>query len=286
MDTYKIFYNTSKDVYYHIAVEKYLLETLEPHTNVLYLWQSSGAVVVGKHQNIWKECNYKVCLDNNIKIARRISGGGAVYQDLGNLNFSFISSKESCSLDNNFAILLNMLHRLGINVKRNKNNNLTVDGKKILGSSFSIKKNAVLHNASLLIDTDLSLLHKVLKPSFSTIESRSVESHHSAVVSCCAVSPGPTVKKIIKRTVQEFQRVYDTREKMAVNSPEVSPDGIAEYYREITDNSWNFGRNPFWSVFPNDDGYNDNTTLIKILNDGKINTDTFYHRELIEEPVT
>lgn len=275
MEQNEIYYNTSKDVYHHLAVEKYLLDTIAPRSNILYIWQSSSAVVIGKNQNVWKECDYKVCVDNNIKIARRISGGGAVYQDPGNLNLSFISSKDAYNLDSNFTILLKALKNFGIIAERNQNNNLTVKGKKISGSSFCIKKNAVLHHASLLVNADLPLLYEVLQPSFSTIESRSVESHHSEVINCKTVSPEISAKKLINKTAREFRNFYGTTKKIGVNQPKVSLDQVHNYYMEITDNAWNFGRNPFWNVIPEDDGYEDKDTLVSILNHGKINSPAF-----------
>ena len=285
MNTYNIFYNTSKDIYHHLAVEKYLLNTVAPHTNILYIWQSRGAVVIGKHQNVWKECNYKICLKNNIAIARRLSGGVAIFQDLGNINFSFISSRDSYSVENNFTILLNTLSNLGIKAERNQKNDILVAGKKNSDSSFCIKKHGVLHHASLLINTNLPLLYHVLQPSFSTIESNGVNSEHSEVTNSSLIVKKTSINTVIDSVIKEFQHVYATTIPVQKNSPLVSVRSIQAWYEELSSNKWIFGRNPFWSVLPSDDGYDPREKIVSILNNGKPHDVPCYTELYLEEPV-
>ena len=98
--------STNNDLFHNLAFEEYAMENLAGEYKILFLWQSAGSIVIGKNQNPFKECNVGNVLEYKIQLGRRVSGGGTVYQDLGNMNFSFISGKELFNTDENFSLII------------------------------------------------------------------------------------------------------------------------------------------------------------------------------------
>jgi lipoate-protein ligase A len=153
--------NRITDVYFNLAAEEYLLKNCRE--NIFMLWQSEPSVIVGKHQNIQEEVNEDYVRTNRIKIARRFSGGGAVYHDLGNLNLSFIETNTHVDFDVFAQRILNMLGSLDIKVELDTRRAIFIDGLKISGSAQSIHKDRVLFHATLLFSSDLNRLIQALE---------------------------------------------------------------------------------------------------------------------------
>jgi len=154
----------NRDPFFCLAAEEYLLKNFRE--DIFMLWQSSDTVVIGKHQNALGEIDYKFVKGNNIKLARRISGGGAVYHDSGNLNFTFIKTVQNSS-EINFDIfiqpLIDSFAKLNLTVTISGHNNLMTGGRKISGNAQHIYKNRVLHHGTLLFNSDLKNLGLSLK---------------------------------------------------------------------------------------------------------------------------
>ncbi|MDD4514584.1 lipoate--protein ligase family protein [Massilibacteroides sp.] len=148
--------NRTTDVYFNLAAEEYLLKNTQK--DVFMLWQNDPCVVIGKHQDIFAEVNIGFVNENKIKIARRYSGGGAVYHDQGNLNFTFIETNKSADFDIFTRKLIDMLAPLGISASTDERRGITIDGLKISGSAQSIYKDRVLFHATLLYSSDLQKL--------------------------------------------------------------------------------------------------------------------------------
>jgi lipoyltransferase and lipoate-protein ligase len=148
--------NRITDVYFNLAAEEYLLKNTRKE--VFMLWQNEPAVVIGKHQDIFDEVNTKFANENQIKIARRLSGGGAVYHDLGNLNLTFIETNASVNFDSYVQQLINLLNALGITASADERRGINIHGLKISGSAQSIHKDRVLFHATLLFSSDLQRL--------------------------------------------------------------------------------------------------------------------------------
>jgi lipoate-protein ligase A len=174
--------NKNTDIYFNLALEEYLLK----YTNDDYIiiWQSGNSLVFGKHQNVFEEINLKHVLENNINIARRISGGGTVYHDFGNINFSFILTKEAgkqVDFKSNTKPIFNYLKNLGLNVNYSKRHDIFIDDNKISGNAEHVYKNRVLHHGTLLFNSNLDLLNKSLKKNTSKFSSKAVKSASSQV---------------------------------------------------------------------------------------------------------
>ncbi|MDR1585253.1 MAG: lipoate--protein ligase family protein [Prevotellaceae bacterium] len=153
--------NISTDPYFNLAAEEYLFKNFTD--DIFMLWQNEASVIVGKHQNVWAEVNMDVVTEKNIPVARRFSGGGAVYHDLGNLNLTFIENNDNVDFNTFAGQIVSFLAVLGIPAQYNERRALLIDGLKISGSAQSVHKNRALYHATLLFDSDLETLAEVLE---------------------------------------------------------------------------------------------------------------------------
>ncbi len=174
--------NNSKNPYFNLAAEEYLLKHKDE--DIFMLWQNKDTVVVGKHQNIYAEINLDFVRENNINLARRLSGGGTVYHDLGNINFTYImTGKYGKMVD--FAKytddIVQALHSMNIPASRNKRNDLIIDNKKISGNAEHVFKNRVLHHGTLLFNSELDVLNKAIKAPETKYTDKAVQSVRSKV---------------------------------------------------------------------------------------------------------
>ena len=170
--------------YYNLAAEEYLLKNIDQ--DILMLWQGENSVVVGKHQNALSEINHRYVYDQHIKVARRLSGGGTVFHDHGNLNFSFIRTMnrpENIRFTLFTQPILQVLNQLPLRFPAVANNrsDLLIDGKKISGNAEHLYKKKVLHHGTLLFNSQLGKLNLALKADLSRFKDKSVQSNRSEV---------------------------------------------------------------------------------------------------------
>ena len=170
------------DPYFNLAAEEYLLKNFAE--DVFMLWQSESAIVVGKHQNALAEINHRYVDGNGIKVARRLSGGGTVFHDPGNLNFTFIKNVDRID-QVNFKVftqpIVEVMKKLGLEAYTTGRNDLLLDGKKISGNAEHVYKKRVLHHGTLLFDSHLDKLRNALKVDLSRFEDKAVQSNRSEV---------------------------------------------------------------------------------------------------------
>lgn len=175
--------NMSTDPYYNLALEEYLL-TNYTEGNIVMLWQNDNTVVIGRHQNVLEEINQGYVEEHDIKVARRSTGGGAVYHDLGNLNYTIITdyfeAKESL-LKVFSGALIEALKELGIEAYFSGRNDVMIGEKKISGTAQKIYKNRVLHHGCILFDSDLDKIAACLHVSPEKFKTKSVKSVRSRV---------------------------------------------------------------------------------------------------------
>ncbi|MDL2327447.1 lipoate--protein ligase [Ruminococcaceae bacterium OttesenSCG-928-A11] len=175
--------SASTDPYFNLALEQYVFDELDPAHSYFMLWQNDNAIIVGKHQNTIAEINPAFVEEKGITVARRLSGGGAVYHDMGNLNFTFIVDAEGTGFD--FATfcrpVVNALASLGVTAEISGRNDMTIDGKKFSGNAQYSKRGRVMHHGTLMYDSDLSVLAGALQVSKDKIESKGIASVRSRV---------------------------------------------------------------------------------------------------------
>ena len=174
--------NPFNDIYFNLAAEEYLLKNFTE--DIFMIWQSEPCVVVGKHQNLKVEVNLDFAHENQIKIARRFSGGGTVYQDMGNINLTFIEESEHPDFNKFADKMVSVLASIGVESVADERRALFIDGNKISGSAQFLHKNKVLYHATLLYSTDLIMLEKAvfLLKELSVIKAENIAKPDLAIV--------------------------------------------------------------------------------------------------------
>ena len=189
----------SNNILFNLATEEYIFEHIEIENPLLFLWRNNPTIIMGKHQNPWKECRVQLLEENNVMLARRKTGGGCVYQDLGNSVFSFINPvKENIDFKTmNNEVLLGALEKgFGVKGEASGRNDLTVDGRKVSGSAYKLKLGRKdgsgrrsLHHGTMLLDLELGALGKYLSPNKKKLESKGVDSVISRVLNLKELVP-------------------------------------------------------------------------------------------------
>ena len=196
------------DPYYNLALEEHLLSRVTPDSCILYLWQNRNTVVIGRNQNPWAECRTALLQAEGGHLARRLSGGGAVYHDLGNLNFTFICKEEHYDLQKQLSVIKAAVKLAGIDAEFSGRNDLLADGKKFSGNAFYHSKGAAYHHGTLLIRTDADKLQRYLSPPKAKLEAKGIASVRSRVVNLTELSPALTCEIMKSYMVQAFSRIY------------------------------------------------------------------------------
>lgn len=195
--------NNSKDPYFNLALEDIILKEYFHEEPILILWQNYNTIVIGKNQNALEEINQKAVENDGVKVARRLSGGGAVFQDEGNLCFTFIhqANKENVSNYEHFLQpIIKVLQKLGLNAQYSGKNDLSIDGKKISGNAQYYWNNRILHHGTILYNVDLSKLQKYLNVDPIKIASKAIKSVQARVTNIL-----PLLKE--KITIEQFKNL-------------------------------------------------------------------------------
>lgn len=234
-----VYEGTSWDPYYNLAMEEHLLQSVKPGMCILYLWQNENTVVIGQNQNAWKECRLSLLEAENGKLARRLSGGGAVFHDLGNLNFTFLMPSEDYDLDRQLQVILEACNTLGIPAEKSGRNDILADGRKFSGNAFYRGKEKSYHHGTLLVDVDMEKLSRYLSPSKAKMEAKGVASVRSRVVNLREFCPDLTISRLKEELVQAFSRVYG-----GPIAPWEDVDALAveELRRRNETWEWNYGK--------------------------------------------
>ena len=186
--------NSITDPYLNLALEEYCLRNLDAAFDYLLFYVNEPSIIVGKHQNLFQEFNFEYAQDNGIQLVRRISGGGAVYHDDGNLNFSFITGFSRQKLDYFKKLIqpiIATLHHLDIPAEMTEKNNIVVEDKKISGNSQYTNTNRMLSHGTLLFDSDLQALENSLDTTLEVVKSRGIRSIKSDVTNIAKYLPHP-----------------------------------------------------------------------------------------------
>ena len=224
---YKYICSENTSPYYNLALERSLFDFVDEDTVILYLWQNSHTIVIGKNQNAYAECKVDEFIGAGGTLARRPSGGGAVYHDLGNLNFSIIC-KESIAKEHTYQrIVKEALGYFGIVSEFNGRNDLTVDDKKFSGNAFYVKDDVLCQHGTILINSDFKELSKYLTPDISKLERNHVKSVESRVVNLSEISDKITVESMKEAMIKATN---------AVRLEEEPTESKVEEYKKIFEN--------------------------------------------------
>lgn len=238
--------STSTDPYYNLAMEEYIFEKLDRSKSYFFLWQNSNTVVVGKYQNTAEEIHQKYVDAHGIRVARRLSGGGAVYHDKGNLNFTFVVDANGQS-NFDFSVfvvpVIRVLKQLGIQAEFTGRNDITIQGKKISGNSQYIKDGRLLHHGCVMLDSNLTTVADVLKVKDSKFTSKSAKSVHSRVTTINEHAASPVSMDTFKQLLKA--EIFRTNQ---METMEISKEGMEEIERLRNEKyatwDWIYGQSP------------------------------------------
>ena len=203
-----LYETSSLDPYRNLAVEELLLHVVPDEGCILYLWQNQNTVVIGQNQNAWKECRTTLLEQEGGHLARRLSGGGAVFHDLGNLNFTFLVPSEAYDLDRQLRVIETACRSLGIRAERSGRNDVLAEGRKFSGNAFYHSQGRSYHHGTLLIDADMQKMGRYLNPSKAKLASKGVDSVRSRVVNLRELCPGLSVGTMKQAMRMAFEAVY------------------------------------------------------------------------------
>lgn len=241
IETIRLYESGSHDPYYNLAVEQHLLETVAANTCILYLWQNQNTVVIGKNQNAWKECRTTLLEQEGGHLARRLSGGGAVFHDLGNLNFTFLVPQADYDLDRQLTVIQEAVRSLGIQAERSGRNDVLAEGRKFSGNAFYKNGIQAYHHGTLLVDVDTQRMSRYLNPSKAKLQSKGVDSVRSRVVNLRELNPDITIPGLKAALAEAFSRVYGLP--LAQIAPETLDAGAIEALRRRNESwEWLYGK--------------------------------------------
>ena len=245
MNKRTILVHSGTNPYRNLALENYLMDVVEEHECILYLWQNRRTVVIGRNQNAWKECRTKSLSGDGGFLARRLSGGGAVFHDLGNLNFTFIARRPYYEVDRQLAVILEAVRMCGIRAEKSGRNDLEAEGRKFSGNAFYQTADVGCHHGTLLIRVDQQLLGRYLNVSPQKLKAKSVDSVRSRVVNLTDLNPQITVAGMKEKLELAFAKVYEGPVR-PMNPSRIRMEKLEALEKKFASWEWNYGqRLPF-----------------------------------------
>lgn len=236
--------STSMNPYFNLALEEYVFERMPRDESYFMLWQNTNTIVIGKYQNTIEEINQQFADENQISVARRLSGGGAVYHDAGNLNFTFIVDQAAAE-DFNFKVfvipIINTLKGFGVKAEFNGRNDITIDGKKISGNSQYGKRGRLLHHGCIMLDSNLTRVADALRVKEAKFTSKNAKSVRSRVTTINANAPEPIAMESFKHALKENILGSGSIEPYVLTEEDLTE--IRRLQREKYETwEWNYGR--------------------------------------------
>lgn len=229
------------DPYYNLALEEELLRNVDENEIILYLWQNYRTIVIGRNQNPFLECDIDRMKAEGVRLARRISGGGAVYHDMGNLNFTFISKEKNSDIKRQIEVIRAAAESFGIDAQFSGRNDLLCEGRKFSGHAFYSEDGNCFHHGTIMIDVDKSVLAKLLKPSRLKLEAKGIASVKSRVVNLSEICSYITAENMKEALKDSFEREYGHLQEYIEYSRDNFIPSIIDRY---SDNDWIYGESP------------------------------------------
>jgi len=242
--------NSSTDPYFNMALEEYIVKNMDGTQNFFMLWQNHPTVVVGRNQNTVEEINQPHIKEHGITVVRRLSGGGAVYHDHGNLNFTFVlnDNKDFANFQKFTRPVINALGRLGITAENNGRNDISIEGRKFSGNAQFKHKNRLLHHGTLLFNSNIEEMVQALNPSGAKISSKGIKSVRSRVTNICEHLFTPV-------SIEEFKQVLTEevfREEHNNDSCQLSESDLQAINQLRNDKyatwAWVYGTSPPYNI--------------------------------------
>ena len=245
---------TTTDPAFNLAAEQYVFDCLPKDRSYFMLWQNENAVIIGKYQNTLAEINRPYVEAHKIKVVRRLSGGGAVYHDLGNLNYTYITDAgelETLNMRVFCEPIVRALAEFGVTAEINGRNDMTIDGKKFSGNAQYLRHGRVMHHGTLLYNSDLSAVSKALQVDPEKIRAKGIESVRSRVTNIRRYMKEDVPLFVFREMLLEFIRRETESEDYEFSEEDVHE--IERIRRERYDTwEWNYGKSPECTILKSD----------------------------------
>lgn len=234
----------------NLAVEEYLLHYCEETGHaVLYLWQNENTVVIGRNQNAYTECNVAYIKAHNVCIVRRLTGGGAVYHDLGNLNYTIIVPKPVYDINRSTGLIVASLRRLGIDAENNGRNDICINGRKVSGNAYYSNEKVGMHHGTILFRVNGDKMGSVLSVSRKKLSKHGISSVRARIGDICSKYPNIEISDIENAIRENFCHEYGFNELQDI---EVSRRELEPYMEKYSSDAWNLERIQEYDVFTED----------------------------------
>ena len=241
----EIIISNQYDPFLNRAVETYLTDSQDAETVTMYLWKNERTVVIGINQNPYSECNVRQLLDDGGHLMRRKTGGGAVYHDLGNLNFSFIASKKNYDVRRQLSVIQEALKAFGLEAEISGRNDLTCQGRKFSGNAFYNGTSNNLHHGTILIKTDGAMMQRYLIVNKAKLLKNGVKSVASRVVNLSEIAE-ITAENIVQPLIEAFAKTYQSTPAIVEFDQMASLPEVQAICNEIRSHEYIFGK---WENF-------------------------------------
>lgn len=235
-----VFESGSFDPYWNLALEEQLMYRCGEDERVLYLWQNDKTVVIGRNQDAQRECPIRLLAEEGVRLARRESGGGAVYHDLGNLNFSFFARRKNYDTARQTRVVLEALLACGIHAEFSGRNDILLDGKKISGSAFRQSGEYCCHHGTIMVDVDKTAMSRYLCPGMDKLDSKAVASVYARVANLREIRSEIHVDGLKRSLREAFERTFAGRaEELSLSETDLSD--VRERRRKYANPGWILG---------------------------------------------
>ena len=235
----KFLTNPCTNAHWNMAFDEFALEGLDVQEPLFYLWQNAPAVIIGLNQSPYAEVNLPYLEENGIRLARRVTGGGAVYHDLGNLNYSIVGPVQD--MDQAFEIMPEALRKLGVPAERTGRNDILVEGRKCSGYAKRLSRNRMMIHGTLMWDVDLDVLTEALKVPGSKVSAKGIASVRSRVANLREYLPQYPTLKAFQAALQEL--LADGDPEYPLTTAQREAVGL-EAREKFGTWEWNFGHSP------------------------------------------
>ncbi|SJZ96969.1 lipoate-protein ligase A [Vibrio cincinnatiensis] len=246
----RILISESTNPWFNLAVEDTIFRSMPADQRVLFLWRNADTVVIGRAQNPWRECRVERMEQDNVKLARRQTGGGAVFHDLGNTNFTFMAGKPEYDKQVSTQIVLTGLSKLGIAGVANGRNDLVLEDeqglRKFSGSAYRETVDRGFHHGTLLLSADMSRLADYLNPDPKKLQAKGITSVKSRVINLNTVKADIHHEQVCEAIMHAYLEHYQQTVTPEWISPEHFADlpGFEEKFAKQRSWQWNFGQTP------------------------------------------
>ncbi|MGD1822833.1 MAG: lipoate--protein ligase [Pleomorphochaeta sp.] len=262
----RVYLSKEIDPYYNVATE-YQLLTEATNDTFLFLWQNNPTVIFGRNQNIFAEADINYLKTNNILPVRRFSGGGAVFQDLGNLNFTFITKEKNSNIEKYLTVIKNAVSSFNIDCSFSGRNDLLSNGKKFSGHAYFTNDDNYLYHGTIMLDVNLDMLTKALTPSFLKLKSKGIDSVRSRVINLKQVNKEVDKEKMVNALFDSFLNEFGDVEKPIIIDKESFK---APMYNTIKNDQWIYDESPQYSITIEKKVFDGNVSVSVDVENGKI----------------